>query len=231
MKGRMMITRDQLNEMARAEKKNVGTGQFWRLYELAMSGSGKTIVEIGVSRYGSSTAPLLHVAQLRDGTLYSIDIKDFSNNWSKGEPNWEFIHGSSLEIVKTWDKPIDFLFIDSAHTYDVTRKEIHEWLPFVVTGSYVMFHDTHRYTKGVLSPILEFLLQYNNITGWEVHFIPETVGGTCYMRKVGKKPSYRCSECGALFELRSLSEILNSDYVQCCDMCETRIQFGREFGE
>ena len=227
----MKLSYEDLEEMAGREKKNLGTGQFWRFNELAEETKGKVIVEIGVSRYGTSTAPLLFVAQQRGGTLYSIDIHDYSNNWSKGQDCWEFIHGSSLDVVETWDKPIDFLLIDSAHMYDTTTMEIYKWVPFVVNGGVVAFHDTHRYTKGVLAPILEFLLQYNNVCAWEFHLIPEKVAGTGYMKKTGRNKSYVCPKCSAELPLLNMTLIVELGYLNKCGSCGHVMQTGREYGE
>ena len=39
-------------------------------------------------------------------------------------------------------KQIDFLFIDSAHTYDITFKELNEWVKWVRKGGIICMHDT-----------------------------------------------------------------------------------------
>jgi len=40
-----------------------------------------------------------------------------------------------------WAKPIRLLFIDSSHTYEVTSREIEQYVPHVVEGGWVVFHD------------------------------------------------------------------------------------------
>lgn len=51
------------------------------------------------------------------------------------------IIGRSSEIVKTWNLPIDFLFIDGKHSYDEVKQDINDWGKFVVKGGYIVFHD------------------------------------------------------------------------------------------
>jgi predicted O-methyltransferase YrrM len=51
------------------------------------------------------------------------------------------LRGRSEEIAKGWKEPIRLLFIDGDHSYEACKKDILAWLPFVVPGGVVCFHD------------------------------------------------------------------------------------------
>lgn len=54
--------------------------------------------------------------------------------------NW--IYELSLDAVRTWSKPIDFLFIDADHAESACENDWISWSPFVVPGGRVAFHDS-----------------------------------------------------------------------------------------
>ena len=49
--------------------------------------------------------------------------------------------GDSSVIVSGFNWKIDFLFIDGDHSYDGVQKDIKNWLSFLKSQSYVIFHD------------------------------------------------------------------------------------------
>jgi cephalosporin hydroxylase len=51
------------------------------------------------------------------------------------------IKGNSHEVVKTFNWKIDFLFLDSLHTYDDLLQELNEWKVFLKPKSYIACHD------------------------------------------------------------------------------------------
>lgn len=53
----------------------------------------------------------------------------------------ELIEGYSQEVVKTWNRPIDLLWIDGNH--DQALLDFTDWSPFVTRGGRVGFHDAH----------------------------------------------------------------------------------------
>ncbi len=53
----------------------------------------------------------------------------------------ELIEGYSQEVVKDWDRPIDFLWIDGNH--DQAYQDFMEWTPFLNPGGRVGIHDAH----------------------------------------------------------------------------------------
>ena len=50
--------------------------------------------------------------------------------------------GLSQEVAADFDEPIELLFIDGAHTYDLVLADWDLWVPKVVDGGVVAMHDT-----------------------------------------------------------------------------------------
>ena len=75
------------------------------------------------------------------------------------------VRGSSHEVVKTFNWPIDFLFIDSEHGYKDTIDTLNEWGKFVKPGHYIACHDYDiNGFPGVVTGIAEYLKQHPNVT-------------------------------------------------------------------
>lgn len=128
------------------------------------SGAKETIVEIGAAFGGSSLLFLL--AKQAQATVTSIDpfIEDSMGKFQatqkkcyghvtqalsdigfeKRIADWKLIPDYSYNIVKTWQKPIDFLFIDGDHRYEAVKQDFEEWLPHVKKGGLIAFHDSCR---------------------------------------------------------------------------------------
>ena len=53
----------------------------------------------------------------------------------------ELVEGYSQEAVKSWDRPIDFLWIDGNH--DQAYQDFMDWTPFLNKGGRVGIHDSH----------------------------------------------------------------------------------------
>ncbi len=56
--------------------------------------------------------------------------------------DWTVLADYSYNVVRDWQEPIDVIFIDGDHTYDAVRKDFEDWLPHVVDGGYILFHDS-----------------------------------------------------------------------------------------
>lgn len=48
---------------------------------------------------------------------------------------------SSAEAARLIDGPVELLFIDGDHSYDAARRDAELWLPKLLDGATVMFHD------------------------------------------------------------------------------------------
>jgi cephalosporin hydroxylase len=67
------------------------------------------------------------------------------------------VRGSSHEVVKTFNWPIDFLFIDSEHSFKDTLDTLNEWAKFVKPGHYIGMHDYSTAFPGVEQGIREYM--------------------------------------------------------------------------
>jgi hypothetical protein len=114
-------------------------------------GSKDLIVEIGVL-YGQTTKIILENTEAR---VYGIDpiIPDSMNENLIGDvdkinelvktyPNFTFIKDYSFNVVKNWDKKIDYLFIDGDHKYEAVKQDLEEWYPHVKVGGFISIHDS-----------------------------------------------------------------------------------------
>lgn len=136
------------------------------LYELAKGGTGDgVIVEIG-TYYGRSTICLgLGIKDANREKVYTIDtgntgdklriINDFLKAFNV-EDYVIPILGNSLEVAKTWDKPIRLLFIDGSHYYTDVKADFQSWEPYVVKNGVIVFHDSGT-EAGVMKVISEFI--------------------------------------------------------------------------
>lgn len=117
------------------------------LYNVPVQNNSKNIVEIGT---GVSTFALVAAANKIDGKVTTIDTcgGDALNRVQDGEALMKeesrltIIKGDSRDVVKTWKDSIDFLFLDSEHTYELTLAEILLWFPYMKSRGVVMMHDT-----------------------------------------------------------------------------------------
>jgi hypothetical protein len=118
---------------------------------LQYSRDGRTICEIGCYEASTSVALALNTT----GTVYSVDpfcsgrlgvcYSEYVarlHRWRKGAPNLIFLKGLSLEIGRTFDVPIDFLFVDADHSYEAAKADWAAWFPKVRKGGYIALHDS-----------------------------------------------------------------------------------------
>lgn len=117
------------------------------LYNIPKQMKAKTIVEIGAGR---SSFALVAAANETDGYVTSIDVGgaitlnrvDNGQELMKNEKRLIMIEDNSLKVKWPPNVPIDFLFWDSEHTPDLSRREIIKWFPLVRSGGIIMAHDT-----------------------------------------------------------------------------------------
>lgn len=155
------------------------------LFALAVGSKAKIIVEIGA---GQSTFVLLEAAKFNEGEFYSIDLTPKLSSQRlfpdapdlEKEPRYHHIEGNSLDVV--WDKPIDFLFIDSGHTYDLTIGELTKYTPFVKEGGFIAMHDTGEFNN-VFADCRRAMLDFTKDKGWEIKQL-NNQNGLTIIRKI-----------------------------------------------
>jgi predicted O-methyltransferase YrrM len=131
------------------EKRMITYSDTWQhmptLHLLCLLKKPKIVLELGC-RTGNTTIPLLFaVSQYQDGHVYSVDIekwpelKNFLDDDNELRKYWTFLE--SDDIILKWDKKIDFLYIDTSHTYNHTMNELRKYEPLVNSGGTIVFHD------------------------------------------------------------------------------------------
>ena len=135
-------------------------GEF--LYNVAKNCKGKgVIVEIG-SWKGKSTIWLAKGSKAgNEVKIYAIDPHTGSSEHKRtyGEVSTfeEFkrnikmagvedviapIVKTSEEAAKTFEEPVEFVFIDGAHEYEMVKLDFLLWFPKLIEGGIIAFHDT-----------------------------------------------------------------------------------------
>ena len=114
------------------------------LYLLCILKKPKVVLELGC-RTGNTTLPLLYAASQYGGHVYSVDIetwpelKTFLGDRGELKKYWTFVESDDIKLE--WKQNIDFLYIDTSHTYDHTVDELKKYEPLVNSGGTIVFHD------------------------------------------------------------------------------------------
>jgi predicted O-methyltransferase YrrM len=157
------------------------------LYELACACTGRgVIVEIG-SWKGKSTV-CLGLGSKRGASLpiYAVDphadyrFGDFKANVERAGIS-ELVRpiaSLSQPAADDFDEPIELLFVDGSHEYDLVLEDFEKWVPKVVDGGWVAFHDT-TWTPGPRKVVGQAI--YRSRRFKDVEFV---VGSTTVARKV-----------------------------------------------
>lgn len=114
------------------------------------SAEGYCFVDIGVRDTAVTSKILSEIMSWKTGVVWGIDALDFSNACKY--PCWKFILGDSVDVGDAWDRTpngIDFIFLDTDHTYITTHAELEVWWPLLKKGGWFGLHDTHSELAGV----------------------------------------------------------------------------------
>jgi predicted O-methyltransferase YrrM len=159
------------------------------LYELARSCPGNgVIVEIG-SWKGKSTVCLGLGSQAGSSVpIYAIDphadyrFGDFKTNIERAgiaelvRP----VAALSQPAADSFAEQIELLFVDGSHEYDLVLEDFEKWVPKVVDGGWVAFHDT-TWTFGPRQVVGQGV--YRSRRFKDARFV---VGSTTIARKVAR---------------------------------------------
>jgi MMP 1-O-methyltransferase len=159
------------------------------LYELARACTGRgVIVEIG-SWKGKSTICLgLGSRAGRGVPIFAVDPHadyrhgEFKDNIERAgiadlvTP----LKGLSQLVVDGFGRPIELLFVDGSHEEDDVREDFEKWVPKVVEGGVVAFHDT-TWHPGVRRVVAEKI--YGSHGFKDIRFV---IGSTTVARKVAQ---------------------------------------------
>jgi MMP 1-O-methyltransferase len=159
------------------------------LYELARACSGTgVIVEIG-SWKGKSTICLGLGSRAGKGVrIFAVDPHadyrhgEFKDNIERAgiadlvTP----VKGLSQEVAGAFHEPIELLFVDGSHEEELVREDFDKWVPKVVDGGIVAFHDTtwHDGPRKVVAEKIFASRQFK-----DVRFV---IGSTTVARKVSE---------------------------------------------
>lgn len=157
------------------------------LYELARACRGDgVIVEIG-SWKGKSTVCLGLGSQDGAGVpVYAVDphadyrFGDFKTNIERAGLT-ELVRpiaSLSQSAADGFEESIELLFVDGSHEYDLVLEDFEKWVPKVVDGGWVAFHDT-TWTRGPRKVVGHAI--YRSRRFKDARFV---VGSTTVARKV-----------------------------------------------
>ncbi len=99
---------------------------------------------------GAGTSVLAVLEERSDITLYDIDLNllmasdQYRASGVEGDSRLIRIDGDSKQVPWTYGK-VDYLFVDGDHTEWGIRGDLHEWLPRMAPGGYVLLHDFWPY--------------------------------------------------------------------------------------
>lgn len=103
-----------------------------------------TILETGIF-YGTSTRIFIAFTLKNGGKIYSCESspKELFKDIMEKADYWQYVNmllGDSLRCE--WNKPIDFLFIDSGHSFKMCYGEYSKFIKYLVKDGIIGFHDT-----------------------------------------------------------------------------------------
>jgi hypothetical protein len=68
---------------------------------------------------------------------------------TEGCANYHFLQDYSYNLVKGFNKPFDYIFIDGDHTYEAVKQDFEDWYPKLSKGGIVAFHDSTMWRGGM----------------------------------------------------------------------------------
>lgn len=81
------------------------------------------------------------------------------------------IKGFSAEVARGWKTPLDFLYLDSIHTYEFVIEDLREWSKHIKPGGVIMGHDFTETSAGAIAMNFGVVRAFNEFcteAGWEI---------------------------------------------------------------
>lgn len=104
------------------------------------------------------------------GEVYTFDIFKENIKQAGVEDMVVPIKKTSEDAAREWDgTPIEFLWIDGDHSYEMVKLDYELWSPFLVDGGIIAFHDTDR-REGPRRFVEQFIFksrQFKNVSFFE----------------------------------------------------------------
>lgn len=134
---------------ARAARRSDINEHLLTLFAEAVAQRPRLMVELGV-RGGESTFVLERAAALCDARLVSVDLADCAR--ASSYPGWTFVQSDDVAFAREFpgwcraraiEPAIDFLFLDTSHEREHTRRELEAWLPLLAPAGKAVLHDTN----------------------------------------------------------------------------------------
>ncbi len=164
------------------------------LFQLSRATKGiGAIVEIGTN-VGKTAIAMGYGQKIKNGRpIFSIDIyehPDVKKNLEKaGVADYVTrIVLPSHQMAKQWKQPIELLWIDGDHSYRGVCSDIKNWVPFVLVGGLIAFHDYpgHRQSKEVWRALRKYLFK----NPYQFRLISDReVGSIIVFKKLPNKPT------------------------------------------
>jgi len=91
-------------------------------------------------------------------------LNDFKENLKEAKVNdiVEPVVKTSQEAFRNWKEPVEFLWIDGDHSYEMVKLDFNLWSSYLVKGGIIAFHDA--VSGGPKKVVCNFVLKSNNFT-------------------------------------------------------------------
>lgn len=131
------------------------------LYHLTKKIKPDVIVELGTFIGGSFYTFLAGLVENNKGHIHTIDIVDRSEYLQEANESKTFFTHIVGDTKKVDTIPnIDFLLLDTSHSYEQTAAEWEHWEKYVKVGGLIFFHDTQlKDSKGVYYGVHWFIIK------------------------------------------------------------------------
>ena len=134
------------------------------LYRLAASVSTGCIVEVGSYRGRSTTALALGAGSSgRQIPVFAVDPHEERTGAMGGQFGAEdraqffrsmlstkcyrivrLVNLSSETVSPGWSSPVGLVWLDGDHTHEAVRRDVEAWMPHLVSGGLIAFHDAQK---------------------------------------------------------------------------------------